>query len=416
MTIALCGLRQTASLLLAGRMTTPNSLRRSATGLLTIALLPAAGAAGAAEAGAKPVPVLIGTYTSGASQGIYACEFDPITGQLSAPQLAAAAKNAAFLALHPRGRFVYAVSEMSDASGKTGGAVAAWARDAATGQLTPLNQQASGGAGPCHVSVDQSGQCALVANYGSGSLAALPIRPDGSLGEAVSVIQHHGSGVNTNRQAGPHAHQIVTDPANRFALVCDLGLDKVFVYRLDPARATLTPNEPPFASVAPGSGPRHLVFHPQGKFVFVLNEMAATITVFQWDSATGRLTEVETVATLPADFSGANSAAELALHPSGKFLFASNRGHDSVTVLSVDAATGRLKVLQRQSAQGKAPRFIGLDPTGRWLFAANQTSGNIVSFPFDPATGKLGAATANRPAPIPVCLLFPSVPAAAPDR
>ena len=373
----------------------------TASGLLATCVSPAV------AANEPALPVLVGTYSSGASKGIYACEFNPATGQLTAPKLAAEAKNPAFLALHPQGRFVYAVSEMSDASGKKGGAVAAFARDAATGTLTSLNQQPSGGAGPCHVSVDQSGQCALVANYGSGSIAALPIGADGRLGAAATVIQHHGSSVNTNRQAGPHAHQIVTDPANRFALVCDLGLDQILVYRLDPARATLTPNDPPFATVAPGSGPRHLVFSPDGKFVFVLNEMAATVTVFKWEAATGRLAEVETVATLPKDFSGANGAAELAMHPSGKFLFASNRGHDSVAVLAVNPTSGRLKVLQHQPTQGKAPRYIGLDPSGRWLLAANQSTGNIVVFPFDAGAGKLGAAAANLPAPVPVCLLFP---------
>ena len=374
---------------------------------LTASGLLVGGVSPAAAADESSIPVLVGTYTSGASKGIYACEFNPATGQLTAPKLAAEAKNPAFLALHPQGRFVYAVSEMSDATGKKGGAVAAFARDAATGTLTPLNQQPSGGAGPCHVSVDQSGQCALVANYGSGSIAALPIGADGRLGAAASIIQHRGSSVNTNRQAGPHAHQIVTDPANRFALVCDLGLDQVLVYRLDPARATLTPNDPPFATVAPGSGPRHLVFSLDGKFVFVLNEMTATVTVFKWEAASGRLTEVETVATLPKDFSGANGAAELALHPSGRFLFASNRGHDSVAVLAVNPTSGRLKVLQNQPTQGKAPRYIGLDPSGSWLLAANQTTGNIVVFPFDADAGKLGAAAANLPATVPVCLLFP---------
>jgi 6-phosphogluconolactonase len=375
--------------------------RLTTTALLSAGVLPAAGA------DAQLVSVLVGTYTSGASQGIYACDFNPATGQLGEPKLAATTKNPAFLALPPQGRFVYAVAEISDAGGKKGGAVAAFARDAATGQLTPLNQQPSGGAGPCHVSVDQTGQCVLVANYGSGSIAALPIGADGRLGEAATVIQHRGSSVNTNRQAGPHAHQIVTDPANRFALVCDLGLDQILVYRLDPARAKLTPNEPPFATVAPGSGPRHLVFHPDGKLVFVLNEMAATVTVFKWEAASGRLVEGETVGTLPKDFSGANSAAELAMHPSGRFLFASNRGHNSVAVLAVNTASGSLKVLQHQPTLGKAPRFIGLDLSGRWLLAANQSSDNIVVFPFAVDTGKLGAAAANLTVPIPVCLVFP---------
>lgn len=382
-------------------MTNHTFLRRAFNWLLSSCLIPAA------IFGTQAAPVLIGTYTSGASKGIYACDFNPATGQLTEPKLAVETKNPAFLATHPKGRFVYAVSEISDPGGKKGGAVAAFFRDAATGQLTLLNDQPSGGAGPCHVSVDRTGKCALVANYGSGSIAALPIGEDGKLGEAGSIIQHRGSSVNASRQAGPHAHQIVTDPANRFALVCDLGLDQVLVYRLDPAKPKLTPNDPPFATVAPGSGPRHLIFDPTGKFVFVLSEMAGTVTVFNWEADAGKLTEVEAVSALPGGFTGSNSAAELAMHPSGRYLFASNRGHDSVAVMMVNPASGRLKLVQNQPTLGKAPRFIGLDPSGKWLLAANQTTGNIVVFPFDPDIGKLGESVANLTAPVPVCLVFP---------
>jgi 6-phosphogluconolactonase len=370
----------------------------------------------AADAGAKPLPVLIGTYTTGASKGIYTSEFNPATGQLTAPTLAAESKNPAFLALHPNGRFVYAVAEIAAASGVAGGVVAAFAREAATGKLTPLNQQPSGGAGPCHLTVDRTGQCLLVANYGSGSLAALAIQADGSLAAPATTLQHRGASVNPSRQSSPHAHQVVTDPANRFALVCDLGLDKILVYRLNAPHATLTPNAPPFATVKPGSGPRHLAFHPNGHWVYLLNEMAATITVFTWNAAHGLLTELESVATLPSDFSGPNSAAELVVHPSGKVVFASNRGHDSVAVLAVDAATGRLQLRQNQGTKGKAPRFIGLDPSGRWLLAANQSSENIVVFPFDAAAGRLGESVQTIAAPSPVCLLFPTAPTAPGSR
>ena len=388
----------------AGRMTNWPFLRASALGALAAVLFHPAPAAGAA---AKPAPVLIGTYTSGASKGIYASEFDPATGQLTVPTLAAGAKNPAFLARHPNGRFVYAVAEIADVGGGKGGAVAAFERDPATGKLTPLNQQPSGGAGPCHLTVDRTGHCLLVANYGSGSIAALAIQADGSLAAPAAPIQHRGASVNASRQSGPHAHQVVIDPANRFALVCDLGLDKILVYRLDAAHATLTPNEPPFATVKPGSGPRHLAFHPNGHWVYLLNEMAASITAFTWDAAHGELKELETVATLPPDFSGPNTAAEIVVHPSGKFVFASNRGHDSVAVLAVDATTGRLQLRQNQGTKGKAPRFIGLDPSGRWLLAANQGSDNITVFPFDAVAGRLGGSVQTIPAPIPVCLLFP---------
>lgn len=370
----------------------------------------------AAETETSSLPVLIGTYTSGTNRGFYAADFDPATGRLNEPTLAAESRNPAFLAAAPGGRFIYAVSETASPDGRSGGAVAAFARDPQTGKFTFLNRQPSGGAGPCHVAVDRTGRCALVANYGSGSVAALPVRADGGLDAPASVIQHTGSSVNPSRQSGPHAHQVVLDPSNRFALVCDLGLDQVRVYRFDASKAGLTPNSPPFASVAPGSGPRHLAFHPNGRWVFVLNEMAATITVFRWNGVLGTLADVGTVATLPKDFSGADTAAEIVVHPEGRFLFASNRGHDSVAVLAVDDATGRLTPRQHLSAGGKMPRFIGVDPSGRWLLAANQASDSVVVFPFDSTAGRLGDPVQTLHAPTPVCLLFPTAPAAGTGR
>ena len=243
--------------------------------------------------------VYIGTYTGGKSKGIYVSRFDPATGQLTSPELAAATPSPSFLALHPGGRFLYAVGETTNLGGKRVGAVSAFSLDAKTGKLTLLNQQSSGGAGPCHLAVDQTGKCLLAANYGSGSIAALPIQADGTLGEPGAVIQHQGSSVNPQRQAGPHAHFITPDPANRFALTCDLGLDQVLVYRLDPAKSTLAANDPPFAAVKPGSGPRHLAFHPSGRYVFLINEMGSTLTAFAYDAQRGALKELQTVSTLP---------------------------------------------------------------------------------------------------------------------
>ena len=347
--------------------------------------------------------VYFGTYTGAKSQGIYVSRFDSVTGQLSAPELAAAIQNPSFLTVNPGATNLYACGEMNN-----GGTVTAFSLDRATGKLALLNQQSSGGAGPCHVSVDATGQCLLVANYGSGSIAALPIRADGRLGAAVTVIQHHGSGVNLKRQAGPHAHFIAPSPDNRFALNCDLGLDKVFVYRLDPVAAKLTANDPPFALLAPGSGPRHLVFSRDGRFVYVISEMGGTITVFRYAAANAAMTEVQTVSTLPKDFSGNNTAAEIALRPDGKFLYASNRGDDSIAVFAVNAKSGRLALVGHEPVLGRTPRHFAMDPTGHWLLAENQASDSVAVFTIDARTGKLKPTGQTITVGSPVCAVFVS--------
>jgi 6-phosphogluconolactonase len=309
--------------------------------------------------------------------------------------------------LHPNGRFLYAVSEMDNTGGKPGGAVAAFTVDAKTGKLTPLNQQSSGGGGPCHLAVDKTGKCLLVANYGTGSIAALPIGNDGSLGERATTIQHEGSSVDKGRQEGPHAHYITTDPANRLALVCDLGLDKVLVYKLSPDTAKLVANEPAFASVAPGAGPRHLVFHPDGRAVYVINEMALTMTALSYDSR-GNMKELQTISTLPADFNGKGSCAEVEVHPSGKFLYGSNRGHDSIAVFAIDANTHKLTLVEHQPTRGKTPRHFAIDPTGKWLLAENQNSDSVVVFKIDSATGRLSPTGQTVEVGAPVCIVFAS--------
>ncbi len=352
--------------------------------------------------------VYFGTYTSGVSKGIYAARFDSSTGKLSAPELVAETKNPSFLAVHPTEKFLYAVGEVNRTQGQRAGAVNAYALDAKTGKLTALNQQTSGGTGPCHVAVDAAGTCVLVANYGSGSIAALPIQADGSLGAAATTIQHAGSSVNPKRQAGPHAHFITPSPGNRFALTCDLGLDKVLVYQLDPANSKLTPNNPPYAVVPHGGGPRHLAFHPNGRFVYVINEMALTITTFSYDAQQGAMFEAQNVSTVPADYGSTekDSTAEIAVHPSGKFVYGSNRGHDSIAVFSVDAKTGKLTLIQNEATQGKTPRHFAIDPSGRWLLAENQNSDSVVVFAIDAATGKLKPAGQTIAVGSPVCAVF----------
>lgn len=351
--------------------------------------------------------VYFGTYTGPKSQGIYVTRFDATTGKLGMPELAAETKSPSFLAVHPNERFLYAVGEGTMLEGTRSGAVSAFALNKRSGQLSLLNQQPSGGLGPCHLALDSKGRCLLVANYGGGSVASLPVRKDGSLGEPVSTIQHIGASVNPQRQAGPHAHFITADPRDRFALCCDLGLDQVLVYRLDPKRAALIANDPPFATVKPGAGPRHLAFSPNGRFVFVINELASTVAVFAYDARRGTLAERQTVSTLPAGHPGTNTTcAEIAVHPSGKFVFGSNRGHDSIVTFAVDTKTGVLSHVAHQPTGGRTPRHFAIDPTGQWLLAENQASDTVTVFRIDPRSGRLAPTGQTAAVPSPVCAVF----------
>jgi 6-phosphogluconolactonase len=366
--------------------------------MLALALLPVS--PGRAAETPKPGQardcfVYVGTYSGGKSKGIYVCRLDSATGKLTTPELAAEAQNPTFLAVHPQLPALYsaerpvllAANEVG--GGGRSGTVSAYAIDRASGKLTFRNKESSRGAGPCHLSVDRSGRCALVANYGSGSIAVLPLGADGTLGEATAFVQHTGSSVNKQRQEGPHAHWIDVDAANRFAFVCDLGLDQVLIYRFDAASGKLSANTPPFASVKAGSGPRHLAFHPNGRFAYLINEMGNTVTVFAYDAERGALKELQTLPTLPAEFDGRNTTAEIEVHPSGKFLYGSNRGHHSLAVFAVDPDRGRLTPVEHKSTGGNTPRNFAIDPTGQWLLAANQDSDNVVVFALDRQTGRL---------------------------
>lgn len=360
----------------------------------------------ASSAGAAELLVYFGTYTGSRSlsKGIYVSRFDTATGKLSEPNLAAETANPSFVALHPNRRFLYAVSEGS--SGPRGGAVSAFAIDPKTGRLNFLNKVSSEGGGPCHLNVDKTGKNVVVVNYGTGSTAVLPIDPDGKLKEASSVIQHKGSSADKKRQEGPHAHSVNFSPDNRFAIVADLGLDQVLVYKFDAAKGAITPNDPPYASVAPKSGPRHFAFHPNGKFAYVINEMGNTVTAFTWDAHRGVLTEIQTIGTLPAGFTGSSDTAEVQVHPNGKFLYGSNRGHDSIAVFSIDPKKGTLTPIEHVSTQGKIPRNFGIDPTGSFLLAANQDSNNVVVFRIDAKTGRLTPTGQVLQVGRPVCVKF----------
>jgi 6-phosphogluconolactonase len=350
--------------------------------------------------------VYVGTYTNGDSEGIYLCELDPKSGALTLVGLAGKANNPSFLALHPKGKFLYAVSEVDDYAATGGGAVMAFSLNADDGRLTPLNHQSSGGRGPCHVSLDRESKNVLVANYGSGSAAVIPLADDGALQKPTATVRHEGSSVHPDRQTAPHAHSINVSPDNRFAFVADLGLDKVLVYKLDAATGTLTPNDPPSAQLAPGAGPRHFAFHPSGKFAYVINELTSTITAFAYHAERGNLKELQTLTTLPADFTGNNTTAEVQVHPSGKFLYGSNRGHDSIAMFTIDPATGKLTALGQHPSGGKTPRNFGIDPTGAFLVAAHQDSNSVVVHQIDPATGRLSATEHQVEVPTPVCIKF----------
>ena len=347
-----------------------------------------------------------GTYTGKGSQGIYLSRFDATTGKLSAPELAAEIANPNFLTLTPNKKFLLAAADNLGATSPSNSGVASFAINPTNGALTLVNSQSCGWRGVCHVSTDASGHYALAASYNSGAIATLSLGADGRLGSKSSEIIHHGSSVNTNRQASAHAHQIVTDAANKFAFVCDLGMDKIISYRLAAAHGTLSPNEPAFTAVAPGTGPRHLVFHPHGQFAYVINELASTVSAFRYDAEHGTLKEFQSLSSLPTGCTNVNTAAELALHPSGKFLYASNRGHDSVAVFAIDETSGQLTFIEHQSTRGKTPRFISLDPTGKFLFALNQNSANATVFAVNSATGKLQAIEQEFKLTSPVCVQF----------
>jgi 6-phosphogluconolactonase len=374
--------------------------------LAGISLLLVVGSCIATEFKETSMLTYIGTYTGTKAKGIYVARFDTETGNLTSSELAAPTKNPTFLAIHPTKPLLYCVGEIDDFKGKKTGAVCAFSVDKATGKLTLLNQQASGGTGPCHLNVDKTGQCVLVANYGSGSVAALPIQPDGKLGEAKSVIQHAGSSINVSRQAGPHAHFIEVDPRNKFAIVSDLGLDKLLVYHLDPATATLSPNKPKSCSVTPGSGPRHLAFHPNGHLAYLISEMGSTLSLLEYRPGVGSFKVKQSLSTLPSDFEGHNSGAEVQVHPSGKFVYGSNRGLNSIAVFAAEPGTGKLTLVQNQSTEGKTPRHFTIDPSGKWLVAENQDSDSIVTFEIDSASGQLKPHGGKIEIGSPVCVTF----------
>ena len=357
--------------------------------------------------------VYIGTYTGKSSQGIYLSTLDLASGKLSPPELAAETTSPSFLAIHPTGKYLYAVGEIADFQGKKEGAVTAWTIDAASGKLTKNGAVASGGGGPCHVSVDPSGKCVLAANYGGGSVCSIPIDDHGAIAKVGTVIQHKGSSVNPQRQKEPHAHSINVDKEGKYAFAADLGLDQVLVYKLNAAHGTLEVNDPPHAKVEPGSGPRHFAFHPSGKFAYVINELANTVVAFEYNPHHGSLTEIQSIGTLPREFSGRSYTAEVVVHPSGKFLYGSNRSFGendaplgSIAVFAIDEKTGKLTTTSHQGEGIKTPRNFAIEPTGKWLLVGNQAGDSVIVFGIDQHTGALTPTDSKIEVGSPVCIRF----------
>lgn len=354
----------------------------------------------------RQLPFFVGTYTSGKSEGIYSYSLNLDSGELTHISTSKNVKDPSYLAIAPNRRRLYAVNEVEDFGGKKSGALSAFDIDQRNGGLRLLNQQPSLGGAPCYVVVDRTGRFLLVANYSGGNVAVLPIRRDGSLGEATDLKQDSGSSINAERQVGPHAHCIVLDPTNRFAYLCDLGTDKIMIFKFDARLGKLIPAKTPWVQVKPGGGPRHLTFHPRADYAYVINELHATVTAFARDRVRGGLKEVQTIATLPSDFTGANTSADIHVSPNGRFLYCSNRGHDSIAAFQIDQRNGKLSFIAHESSGGKTPRNFVIDPTGEFLLAANQNSNNIVSFRLDRKTGRLSATGHVAEVPSPVCLKF----------
>jgi 6-phosphogluconolactonase len=365
--------------------------------------------------------VFVGTYTEpirfgtgkileGKGQGIYVFALDVSSGAMAQCGLVRGVPNPSYIAFAPSRRYLYCVNELKEFEGAPSGAASAFSLDPDTGELTFLNTKASHGTDPCHLTVDETGRYVLVANFMSGSVCVLPIQADGSLGDAVDVIQHQGSSVDSIRQSGPHAHAVTLDQAGRYAFVPDLGLDKVVAYSFDADRGKLSPADEPYVQVTPGAGPRQLTIHPGGEYAYLINELNSTVTAFRYDTGKGTFRELQTVSTLPEGFQGASTCAEVQVSPSGKFLYGSNRGHDSIVAYAIDQMDGTLTCIGHFGTQGKTPRHFAVSPDGAFLLVANQDSDSIVTFRLDPVSGKPTATGHRVDVPTPVCVKVMPLP------
>jgi 6-phosphogluconolactonase len=361
--------------------------------------------------------VYVGTYTekirfgtgqifSGKGEGIHIYTVDPATARWRPYASTRGVKNPSYLAFHPGGRFLYAVNELKEFEGRATGTVSAFTVDRKNGELRFINLVPTHGTDPCHLGVAGTGKYVLVANFSSGSIAVLPIRKDGGLEEASDVVQHEGASVDPVRQNGPHAHSITLDDSNRYAYVPDLGLDRLMIYHFDERVGKLSPHDQPWLETRPGAGPRHFVFHPGSRFAYLINELDSTIVALAVDKKRGTVEAIQTVPTLPESFQGHSTCADLHVHPSGRFLYGSNRGHDSIVTYRIDADSGKLSYLAHEATGGKTPRNFLIDPEGKFLYAANQDTDNVVSFCIDQQSGRLTPSGGSIDVPTPVCLKF----------
>jgi 6-phosphogluconolactonase len=363
---------------------------------------------------AKDTLVYVGSFTRGKSKskGIYLFKLQ--TENLEVSQnitlvplgLVAETPDPSFIEIDPKRRLLFAVNAINQFEGKPAGAVSAFSIDAANGKLTLLNQRSSMGAGPCHLTLDKTGRNLLVANFNGGSVAVLPVSPDGHLGEATDFVQHTGKSVHPERQKSPHAHCVTLSADNRFAFVCDLGLDKVFTYRFDPEHGKLSPGQPAFTSIRAGAGPRHMAFRPDERFAYVINEIDSTVIAFSYDASAGALKELQNISTLPGYYHGPNSAAEVGVHPSGKYLYASNRGNETVVLFEIDHDKGTLTYVEEQNTGGKTPRHFGIQPSAKHLVIANQDSDTLLACRIDSGNGRLKPSGVFASAPTPTCVKF----------
>lgn len=350
--------------------------------------------------------IYVGTYSLRGSEGIYVFEFDRKAGAMKPLQSVSNAKSPSFLAIHPSGKYLYSVNEAAQTGPSNAGAVSAYAIDGATGKLRFLNGQSSLGRGPCHISVDQTGKTAFVSNYGGGSLAVLHIQTDGTLGAATDSVQNAGTGPNAGRQEKAHVHSATLAPDNRFVYVADLGTDKLHIYEADVSNSAVKPAQTPYVTVKPGSGPRHFTFHPNGKFAYLVEELTSSVAVFSRDAQTGALTLLsDNVKTLPADFSGQNTSADIHVDPSGRFLYQSNRGRNALAIFAI-GSDGKLTSLGDEPTMGKTPRNFMIDPKGEFILVAHQDSDNITIFRRDQKTGKLTYTGQSVSVPAPVCVIM----------
>lgn len=357
-------------------------------------------------------PILFGTgkILDGKGEGIYVYRMDSVSGAMEFITTISGTTNPSYLAFNADCSHLYAVNELKSYQDEPTGTVSAFAVDSKTGQLTFLNKKPTHGTDPCHLTVDKTGKHVLLANFMSGSVCVLPIQADGSLGDASDFIQHRGAGIDPARQQGPHAHAVTLDDANRYAFVPDLGLDKTLIYRFDAESGKLAPNEAPWVAVKPGAGPRHLVFHPKGRYAYLINELDSTVTAYGYDGDNGKLHDLQTISTLPEDYRGSSTCADLQVAPSGEFLYGSNRGHDSIVIYKIDRSTGRLNCIGHESTRGNTPRNFAIDPDGNFLLAANQDSDTIVTFHIDPQSGELHPTGQVTEVPTPVCVKIMLLP------